>query len=133
MDAPQPHSKHIYISPQPGNVPQFTLTSFSVSLHQTMSNANVAYPPTAHLYHDESAQKPVVTNVQPCAEATMTLDTKNNGARIGKAERLRGGCVPCPVCTILPVYLHPFLLTCTFRTEVCAGSSQYRVAAVAEG
>jgi hypothetical protein len=40
----------------------------------------------------------------------MTLGSDNNGARSGKAERLRGGCVPCPVCTVSHVYVR--LLTC---------------------
>jgi hypothetical protein len=73
-----------------------------------MPSANVAHPPAAHVYHDDSAQKPVITNVQPRAGAEMTLGSDNNGARNGKADRLRGGCIPCPVCPVIfHVYLRP--------------------------
>ena len=66
-----------------------------------MSTANIEYPPTAHTYHDESAGMPVLTSVQPRAGATMVVGPDNDKPRMGKAERLRGGCVPCPVCAEL--------------------------------
>lgn len=67
-------------------------------LFSIMSTANIKYPPAAHTYHDESAAKPVVTSSQPRANATMAVGSNNDQARVGKAERIRGGCVPCPVC-----------------------------------
>ena len=94
-----------------------------------MSTATVAYPPTAHLYKDESAQISAVTNVQPSAGAKMTVGSDNDGTRSGKAERLRGGCIPCPVCSVSLVHVRLSVLTGTFRTEACVGSSPYRVAA----
>ncbi|KAH9983778.1 hypothetical protein BJV77DRAFT_1029759 [Russula vinacea] len=73
-----------------------------------MSTANIQYPPAAaaHTYHDESAETPAVTSVQPRAGATMAVGSEHNRTRMGKAERLRGGCVPCPdgsVCWIIPI------------------------------
>ncbi|KAI9513541.1 hypothetical protein F5148DRAFT_1156407 [Russula earlei] len=69
-----------------------------------MSTANIKYPPAAHPYHNKADHQPVITNVQPRGGATMTVDPEN--AREGKAERLRGGCIPCPdgsVCWIIPI------------------------------
>jgi len=63
-----------------------------------MSTVNIKYPPAAHPYHNESAQQPVITNVQPRGGAPMAIGSDNGKARVGKAERLRGGCIPCPVC-----------------------------------
>ena len=74
-----------------------------------MSTANIEYPPTAHTYHDESAGMPVLTNVQPRAGATMVVGSDNDRTRMGKAERLRGGCVPCPVCPELYCFSVPDL------------------------
>jgi hypothetical protein len=74
-----------------------------------MSTANIEYPPAAHTYHHESAETPSVTSVQPRAGATMVVGDKDR-TRVGKAERIRGGCVPCPVCAEscrLPVHTSP--------------------------
>ncbi|KAH9077737.1 hypothetical protein EDB83DRAFT_2345565 [Lactarius deliciosus] len=70
-----------------------------------MPSATIAYPPTAHTYHDESSQTPAITNIQPHTGAKMVVGSDDNKARNGKAERLRGGCIPCPdgsVCWIIP-------------------------------
>src|SRR6266576_7364202 len=74
------------------------LHSYPPLLFCVMSTANTKYPPTEHTYHDESAAKPAVTSSQPRANATMAVGSNNDQARMGKAERIRGGCVPCPVC-----------------------------------
>lgn len=66
-------------------------------LHCTMPAASIAYPPTAHTNHDESSQTPAITNVQPSTGAKMGLASDDNAAQFGKPERLRGGCIPCPV------------------------------------
>jgi hypothetical protein len=63
-----------------------------------MSSTNIEYPPAAHPYSGELAQQPTITSVQPRAGPAMAVGSNNDKARIGKAERLRGGCVPCPVC-----------------------------------
>ena len=68
-----------------------------------MSTAHIKYPPAAaaadtYHDHDESAVKPVVTSSQPRAGATMAVGSDDDQARVRKAERIRGGCVPCPVC-----------------------------------
>lgn len=76
----------------------FISTSFVPLLLCIMSTANIKYPPVAHTYHDKSAAKPAVTSSQPRASATMAVGPNNDQARVGKAERIRGGCVPCPVC-----------------------------------
>ncbi|KAI0301319.1 hypothetical protein BC826DRAFT_988640 [Russula brevipes] len=87
--------------------PSPRLHSFILRFFCVMSTANIEYPPAAHLYHAESARKPVITSVQPRAGATMTVGPdNNNSAQMRKAERLRGGCVPCPdgsVCWIIPI------------------------------
>ncbi len=62
-----------------------------------MPPATIAYPPTAHTYHDELSQTPATTNVQPRTGAEMVVGSDDNATRSGKAERLRGGCIPCPV------------------------------------
>jgi hypothetical protein len=63
-----------------------------------MSTASIKYPPPAYQYHGESAQKPEITSVQPrAAGIKMVVESDNDAARGGKAERLRGGCIPCPV------------------------------------
>ncbi|KAN0109512.1 hypothetical protein V8E52_009155 [Russula decolorans] len=85
----------------------FISTSFTILLPVcTMSTADIKYPPAAHTYHDELAAKPAVTSSQPRANATMAVGSNNDQARAGKAERIRGGCVPCPdgsVCWIIPI------------------------------
>lgn len=63
-----------------------------------MPTASIAYPPTAQTNHDESSQIPAVTNVQPQTGAKMVLGPDDDATKTGKAERLRGGCIPCPVC-----------------------------------
>ena len=74
-------------------------SSIILPLFCIMSTTNIKYPPAAHTYHDELAAKPAaVTNSQPRANATMAVGSNNDQARAGKAERIRGGCVPCPVC-----------------------------------
>ena len=57
-----------------------------------MSTPNIKYPPTAHTYHDELAAKPAVTSSQPRANATLAVGSNKDQARVGKAERIRGGC-----------------------------------------
>ena len=94
------------------------------------TTTNIKYPPAAHTHHDESAAEPAVTSSQPCASATMTVGSNNDQARVGKAERIRGGCVPCPVCVGSFVYV-THLTDWPFRTEAFVGSSRYP-AAVAE-
>jgi len=91
-----------------------------------MSTANIEYPPAAHLYHGESAQNPTITSVQPRGGITMAVETGNDTARTGKAERLRGGCVPCPVCAESLVCTQLTQLNVALRTEACVGSSRYR-------
>jgi hypothetical protein len=63
-----------------------------------MSTADIKYPPPAYQFHGESAQKPTITSVQPRAGVTMVVESDNDATRGAKAERLRGGCIPCPVC-----------------------------------
>jgi len=100
--------------------------SFERLLHHIMSTANIQYPPAVHPYHGESAQNPTITSVQPRAGTTMAVETDNDTGRTGKAERLRGGCVPCPVCAESLVCTHLTQLNVAPRTEACVGSSRYR-------
>jgi hypothetical protein len=87
------------------HTPLVTVASMSTA-------ANIEYPPAAHTtyHHDESAETPVVTSVQPRAGATMTVGPNNDRTRTGKAERLRGGCVPCPVCTESMLFVCAYLV-----------------------
>lgn len=52
----------------------------------------------------------------------------NDQARVGKAERIRGGCVPCPVCVESLSELCIVHLTGPRRMEACVGSSRYPAA-----
>ena len=92
-----------------------------------MSATNIKYPPAAHTHHDESAVKPAVTSSQPRASATMAVGSNSDQARVGKAERIRGGCVPCPVCVEFCLCI-AHLLTGPARMEACVGSSRYHAA-----
>ena len=95
-------------------------------LQHIMSTANIEYPPAARPYHAEPAQNPAITSVQPRAGTTMAVESDNGTPRTGKAERLRGGCVPCPVCTELPICIQLTQLNAAPRTELCVGSFRYR-------
>jgi hypothetical protein len=133
LHCPIPFHGHIYKCLALGEV---TCISHPLVLLFLMSTANIKYPPAAHPYHDESAQQPVITNVQPRGGTTMAIGSDNGTAQVGKlgkAKRLRGGCVPCPVCFELFVRCIPYVADWFFvRTEVCVGSSHYRAAAVAK-
>jgi hypothetical protein len=95
-----------------------------------MSPTNIKYPPPAHPFDGESAQKPTITSVQPRAGATMVAAPDNDTSRRGKAERLRGGCIPCPVCAnSFVMYSTPHSTLSSGRK--CVGSYQY-LAAVAK-
>jgi hypothetical protein len=84
-----------------------------------MSTANIEYPPAARPYHAEPAQNPTITSVQPRAGTTMAVESDNGTPRTGKAERLRGGCVPCPVCTVAHLYTAHTAERCTQDGTVC--------------
>ncbi len=60
------------------------------------SSTTVTYPPAAHLSTDQPA---AVTHTQPAPVAAMSLDpaSRDNAQQAHKAERIRGGCIPCPV------------------------------------
>jgi len=96
-----------------------------------MSTADIKYPPPAYQHHgeSESAQKPTITSVQPRAGVTMVVGSDNDVARGEKAERLRGGCIPCPVCIDSSDCVQLTSLNFTFRTEAGVGSSRYRAVA----
>ncbi|KAF8273565.1 hypothetical protein EI94DRAFT_1715284 [Lactarius quietus] len=83
-----------------------------------MPATSIAYPPTAtHTNHDESLPQTAITNAQPSTGAKMVVASDDNAAQSRKAERLRGGCIPCPLTRRV-----------CYRTEVYVGSSHVAVA-----
>ncbi|KAI0686547.1 hypothetical protein C8Q76DRAFT_761443 [Earliella scabrosa] len=67
-------------------------------------SATLAYPPSAH---SSSAQQSELTETQPAPVATMTASPALR-TETGPAERIRGGCIPCPngsICYIIPIPL----------------------------
>ncbi|KAJ7349806.1 hypothetical protein DFH08DRAFT_1079129 [Mycena albidolilacea] len=69
---------------------------------RTSSDSQIpAYPPTAHTHTTTSSR---VVSEQPPPAPTMT--TARGTVTNGEAERLRGGCIPCPdggCCYIIPI------------------------------
>jgi hypothetical protein len=70
---------------------------------RTMSSPNIAYPPAARardsqIDHELSIVPTPITSSQPRAAAPMTITGGTSPSKQVAAERLRGGCVPCPVC-----------------------------------
>ncbi|KAI0364378.1 hypothetical protein BV20DRAFT_974475 [Pilatotrama ljubarskyi] len=66
----------------------------------------VSYPPAAHLAHADSASRPLPVQSQPSAIRAMSTDAAQAGEKDGRAERIRGGCIPCPngsICYIIPI------------------------------
>jgi hypothetical protein len=62
--------------------------------------AELAYPPTAHAAPDRAsleAQHSGPISTQPAAGPSMSLNPADEQT---KAERVRGGCFPLPVCVL---------------------------------
>ncbi|CAL1709420.1 unnamed protein product [Somion occarium] len=66
------------------------------------STETITYPPTAHISPD-GAEETVISS-QPKPAMGMTPQGGQN-EETEKAERLRGGCIPCPggICWIIPI------------------------------
>ncbi|KAH9847986.1 hypothetical protein C2E23DRAFT_845714 [Lenzites betulinus] len=64
---------------------------------------SLTYPPSAHLPSPDGAQ-PVQS--QPSPVPTMSSAPAKAENETGPAQRIRGGCVPCPdgsICYIIPI------------------------------
>lgn len=96
--------------------PTLTLALFAMS---TSAGGPITYPPAAHARTSDG----VIIN-QPSASPTMS--TTHTVEALAKPERLRGGCIPCPVSLRLRVW-YQMLSRFHFRMEACASFS--RVAA----
>ncbi|KAI0799981.1 hypothetical protein C8Q74DRAFT_1233637 [Fomes fomentarius] len=98
---------------------------------------SLTYPPPTHL--SSVKQTSAATETQPAPVAAMSLNPNTHSARLnqsqtGKAERLRGGCIPCPVSRFLRfanVQQPRSHLRCTSAERVAASAilSQSRAAA----
>ncbi|KAK7678024.1 hypothetical protein QCA50_018964 [Cerrena zonata] len=88
--------------------------------------STVAYPPIAHTTTDRS--NPIVSaQPRPAAGMIPQKGTQNDD---GKAQRLRGGCIPCPVRISRQRDDNGILMLVLYRTEASAGS--YLVVAAAK-
>jgi hypothetical protein len=64
------------------------------------AESSIAYPPMAHATRERSSEaammSPEIVSTQPSAAPSMSLKPDPQEDR-QSAQRLRGGCVPCPV------------------------------------
>ncbi|KAI0662629.1 hypothetical protein C8Q70DRAFT_1051254 [Cubamyces menziesii] len=74
------------------------------------SRNELTYPPSAHFSSDESGlvkssspeAQPVRSQPAPTPAMSPTLASRTSGP----AQRIRGGCIPCPdgsICYIIPI------------------------------
>ncbi|KAL4242391.1 hypothetical protein ABKN59_011855 [Abortiporus biennis] len=73
-----------------------------MSSQQTTS---LSYPPSAHRESSEQSSTDQCTSAQPAPAPQMSLNPSSDNDQ-SKAERLRGGCIPCPdgsICYIIPI------------------------------
>ncbi|KAI0349626.1 hypothetical protein OH77DRAFT_1375945, partial [Trametes cingulata] len=66
---------------------------------------SLSYPPAAHL-SDQSATRPQPVQSQPSPVPSMSTNPSKADKKSGGAERIRGGCIPCPdgsICYIIPI------------------------------
>ena len=82
-----------------------------------------AYPPATHTSTDRA--NPIVS-VQPQPAAAM-IPQEGVQKEQGPAQRLRGGCIPCPVRFATQHNTEKTLTDDVCRTEAFAGSSLFRV------
>lgn len=70
----------------------FRLFPRHTSPYNAMSPSQLNYPPSAHTTHEQ------VHAAQPAPTQTMSVSRADEAqAKEQRAERIRGGCIPCPV------------------------------------
>ncbi|KAI9057172.1 hypothetical protein FKP32DRAFT_1598647 [Trametes sanguinea] len=70
------------------------------------SPIELAYPPSAHVASSESPSTALPVRTQPSAVPAMSPVPGKASEHRGPAQRIRGGCIPCPdgsICYIIPI------------------------------
>ncbi|KAI8995310.1 hypothetical protein BD414DRAFT_237013 [Trametes punicea] len=81
----------------------------TASTPKMSSRVDLTYPPSAHLSPPgvQSRAEPAhPISSQPSAKPAMSPVPSKAGEPSGEAQRIRGGCVPCPdgsICYIIPI------------------------------
>ncbi|KAJ3909565.1 hypothetical protein F5879DRAFT_33312 [Lentinula edodes] len=94
-----------------------------------MSSTTPTYPPSAHLSRKASspispqAAAPIVT--QPAVTQSMSMEQRGLVERNEKVQRLRGGCIPCPVSSYFCWLVG--LLMCSYVCRMADVASLFRV------
>lgn len=88
--------KHASHSPSnPSNSP-LTMPSSTFDSH-SQSSSSPTYPPNARVSNKASSAIPVSVAQQPTASRGMSFMSVEERKQRDKVQRLRGGCIPCPV------------------------------------
>ncbi|EJF59703.1 hypothetical protein BD309DRAFT_966862 [Dichomitus squalens] len=67
--------------------------------------STIARPASAHLQPSRRTVSPIHSQ-QPAPVTAMSTHPDKSAAKFGHADRIRGGCIPCPdgsICYIIPI------------------------------
>ncbi|TBU22479.1 hypothetical protein BD311DRAFT_770347 [Dichomitus squalens] len=67
--------------------------------------STIARPASAHLQASGPTVSPIIHSQQPAPVTAMSTHP-DKSTKFGHADRIRGGCVPCPdgsICYIIPI------------------------------
>lgn len=96
--------------------------TIALTTKTNMSSPSPSYPPKAHVSSSSPAlsPEPAYVTTQPTGRS-MSADANRREMRVERNQRIRGGCIPCPVSFFRSFSSHPHAdLAC--RMDPCVGS-----------